>query len=66
MKTTMTAWLPGMSEPTKEAQDLVYKFETEGGTIAEIDKDENTVRIELFNGQSFWINQKYLEKIATN
>ena len=62
MNTTMTAWLPGMSEPTKEAQDLVYKFETEGGRIVEINEDDNSARIELFDGKSFWISQDYLEK----
>ena len=62
----MQAHLPGMPEPTEQAQRLVYKFETEGGTITEIDEDENTVCIELFDGQSFWINKIYLEKKFAN
>ena len=62
----MQAHLPGMPEPTEQAQQLVYKFATEGGTITEIDEDENTVRIELFDGQSFWINKTYLEKKFAN
>lgn len=66
MKTVMQAWLPGMSDPTEQAQQLVHKFETEGGIIAEIDDDENTVRIELVDGQSFWISQEYLEKKPVN
>lgn len=58
----MTAWLPGMDEPTEEAQQLVHKFEAEGGVVVEVDETSDSVRIELTNGKSFWISSNYLDK----